>query len=489
MRLHRRIKVQLALFLVIAVGAMAALALGPVHLPATLFGIGTYKVTVELAGTGGLYQRANVTYRGLEVGRVTDVRFTDTGVAAVLSLTSEVDVPSDLTAQVRSQSVIGEQYIALVPRDPQSRPLRGGDVITADRTSTPPDIGDLLDRTHSALAAIPKDNLKTVVDESYTAVGGLGPEIGRIVDATTSLATDARGSLGELTNIIDNSQPLLNSQVATSDSVTAWASHLATITTELRDHDDAVSGLLKDAGPAADEVKALLDRINPTLPILLANLVSVTDVALVYQPNIEQVLVLLPQAVRMIFGLASANLNQKLDIKGSFQSFATNLNLPAPCVTGYLPASQRRSPVLVDAPDRPPGDLYCRIPQDSPHNVRGARNYPCAGKPGKRAPTVWMCESDEEYVPLNSGDSWKGDPNATLSGQDVPQRPSVAGPPASSDGRPPASTAPAALGFSDYNPVDGTYIGPDGQVYTQRNLAQDAAPPTLRSMLIPPSTG
>jgi hypothetical protein len=37
------------------------------------------------------------------------------------------------------------------------------------------------------------------------------------------------------------------------------------------------------------------------------------------------------------------------------------------------------------------------------------------------APTVKMCESDQDYVPLNDGLNWKGDPNATLSGQPIPQ--------------------------------------------------------------------
>ena len=34
-----------------------------------------------------------------------------------------------------------------------------------------------------------------------------------------------------------------------------------------------------------------------------------------------------------------------------------------------------------------------------------------------------MCESDEHYVPLNDGYNWKGDPNATLSGQPIPHVP------------------------------------------------------------------
>ena len=153
--------------------------------------------------------------------------------------------------------------------------------------------------------------------------------------------------------------------------------------------------------------------------------------------------------------------------------------LPPPCTTGFLPVKQQRSPDVVDTPEPVKGDLYCRIPQDSMFNVRGARNIPCETKPWKRAPTAKMCESDENYVPLNDGLSWKGDPNATLSGQDIPQSASTASP------VPP--TAPS-IAAAEYDPATGTYVGPDGKVYTQANLARDAEKePTWQSMLLPPT--
>jgi phospholipid/cholesterol/gamma-HCH transport system substrate-binding protein len=65
--------------------------------------------------------------------------------------------------------------------------------------------------------------------------------------------------------------------------------------------------------------------------------------------------------------------------------------------------------------------LYCRAPQDSPLNVRGVRTIPCETVPGKRAPTVHMCESDEQYVPLTDDFTGKGDPDATLPDQGIPQ--------------------------------------------------------------------
>ena len=484
MRVPRRIKIQLAIFTVIGVVSMMVLAIGYVHAPALLFKTGRYTVTLQLHQAGGLYDRANVTYRGTEIGRVTDVKLTNTGVEAVLLLKSGIAIPSDLDAQVHSQSAIGEQYVALQPRDARSRPLRDGDVIVADRTSVPTDINDVLNTTNTALAAIPRDNLKTLIDESYTALGGLGPELGRIVDGSTALARDSKTNLADLTSLVDNAAPLLDSQVETSDAVTAWAAHLASITGQLQQRDSQFAELLRNAGPATTQVQTLLDRLNPTLPVLLANLAGVADVALVFQPNIEQLLVLIPQSVQIVSGTTMAGLNTRQPYKGAFEQFAFNLNLPPPCSTGYLPASQTRSPVLTDYPDRPPGSIYCRIPQDSWNDVRGARNIPCETKPWKRAPTVAMCESNEDYVPLNSGMNWKGDPNATLSGQSVPQQSPGPGP--SPDGRPPVSSPPAALAFADYNAADGTYVGSDGRVYTQANLGANGGPTTWQQMLTPP---
>jgi phospholipid/cholesterol/gamma-HCH transport system substrate-binding protein len=169
-------------------------------------------------------------------------------------------------------------------------------------------------------------------------------------------------------------------------------------------------------------------------------------------------------------------------------SFHLNLNMPPACTTGYLPAQQRRDASFQDYPDRPAGDLYCRIPQGAMSDVRGARNIPCETVPGKRAPTVKMCESDEQYVPLNNGDNWKGDPNATLSGQDIPQLPPGSPPRAAAP--PPAAQPPPvpAIAAAEYDPRTGTYLGPDGQTYTQANLAANAPKEqTWQTMLMPPS--
>jgi phospholipid/cholesterol/gamma-HCH transport system substrate-binding protein len=490
LHIRKKTGIQLAVFVVITVTAALIISLAYMRLPSLLFGAGRYEVTVDLANSGGLYPRANVTYRGTEVGQVKDVHLTDHGAEAILSLKSSVPVPSDLDAEVHSQTAVGEQYVELLPRNNTSTPLKNDDVI---RASIPPDINTLLDATNRGLQAIPGDNLKTVIDESYTAVGGLGPEIARIVKGSTALATDARAHLNELTNLADNSAPLLDTNTHPPDAVRAWAAHLATVTGQLQTRDTDVTGILRHGPAALDETRALLDRLQPTLPIVLANLVSVAPVAVTYQPDIEQLLVLMPMGVQLLQGTSIADAATDTPYRGFGLNFNMNFNLPPPCMTGFLPPQQMRSATAGDYPDRPAGDLYCRIPQDSPVNVRGARNIPCETRPGKRAPTVAMCESDENYVPLNDGFNWKGDPNATLSGQDIPQLPpgsalpvAPGGPPAApQESIPPPGPPPTAV--VPYDPATGSYIGPDGKLYTQSDLAHSAAPKTWQSMITPPA--
>jgi len=488
MILTKRTLFQIAFFVVITVVSGTIMIFDYMGLPNLIFGSGHYTVTVQLPAAAGLYETANVTYRGTEVGRVRKVHLSDTGVDAVLSLRSGIDIPGDVDAQVHSQSAVGEQFVALIPRGPDGPPLRDGDVIPLSRSAVPPDIGEMLDAVNTGLTAIPDDDLRTVVDESYTAVGGLGPEIARLVKGSTTLALDARRNLDALMLLIDNAGPVLESQSDSADSLRAWAANLASITRQLKTEDSAVAGVLEKGPAAADAARQLFDRMDVTLPVVLANLVSVGQVAITYQPNIEQILVLAPPTVEVVQGSALTNRNATGPYRGAFLSFNLNINLPPACTTGFLPAAQVRVPSLTDYPERPAGDLYCRVPQDAMFNVRGARNLPCETRPGKRAPTVKMCESDENYVPLNDGYNWKGDPNATLTGQSVPQPPP--GTPGST-ATPPAAAAPDSPNVASavYDPATGRYVGPDGNVYVQSDLAPGSTGGrTWQSMLLPPES-
>ncbi len=176
-------------------------------------------------------------------------------------------------------------------------------------------------------------------------------------------------------------------------------------------------------GPGfADEVSGLLDEVKPTLPVLLANLTTLGQILVTYNPSLEQILVVAPGyiAAQQAFGLPR---NNPTGLPSG--DFTLTVGDPPPCTVGFLPPSQWRNPEDTTTIDTPDG-LYCKLPQDSPIAVRGARNYPCMGHPGKRAPTVEICDSDKPFEPMavreHSLGPYPFDPNLVSQGIPIDDR-------------------------------------------------------------------
>src|SRR5215469_18930797 len=77
---------------------------------------GYYVVRLDLANSGGIYPNADVTYRGVSVGRVGAMRLTSTGIEVDLNISSSAPpIPANLHAAVADLSAVGEQYVDLRP--------------------------------------------------------------------------------------------------------------------------------------------------------------------------------------------------------------------------------------------------------------------------------------------------------------------------------------------------------------------------------------
>ena len=392
--LTRFVRIQLAIFAVVGIIGVLLMTLWYVQAP-TLLGIGKMTVTLDLPAAGGLYRFSNVTYRGVQVGRVTGLALTPHGAQATLSLDSSPKIPADLQAQVRSISAVGEYYVDLRPRNDSPPYLHDGSVIAAKNATMPQPIAPVLDQTSALLNSIPKGKLSTLLDESNRAFNGAGYDFGSLFDSSAQLSHDLNGVADRARTLTEDSGPFLDAQARGADSLRLWAHSLAGFSGQLATNDPQFRTLLHQGPGALDEASQLLDQIKPTLPVLLANLTTVGQIGVTYHASLEQVLVLLPPFTAAIQSFNGTKATDGL-ATGAFNLVISD---PPACTVGFLPPSQWRSPAdtrIVDTPD----GLYCKLPQDSPIAVRGARNYPCMGQPGKRAPTVEICESDKPFEPL-----------------------------------------------------------------------------------------
>src|ERR1700735_4699667 len=92
--LTRFVRIQLLIFTIIGIVGVIAMVLFYIQAP-TLLGIGRMTVTVELPSTGGLYRFSNVTYRGVQVGKVTAVSLTAKGATQTLYRGCRPPIPRD----------------------------------------------------------------------------------------------------------------------------------------------------------------------------------------------------------------------------------------------------------------------------------------------------------------------------------------------------------------------------------------------------------
>jgi virulence factor Mce-like protein len=392
--LTRFVRIQLAIFAIVGIIGIIAMVLFYIQAP-TLLGIGRMTVTLELPATGGLYRFSNVTYRGVQVGKVTAVALTANGAKATLSLGTSPKIPANLHADVLSVSAVGEQYVDLRPRTDSAPYLHSGSVIAMRDTTIPQAVGPMLDQVNALIKSLPKNKIGQLLDESFQAFNGAGYDLGSLSDSTSRISADANSVVDRTRTLTEDTGPLLDSQAKTADSVRTWARSLAGISDVVATDDSRVRTLLQNGPGAADEASRLFEQIKPTLPVLLANLTTIGQIGVTYHPSLEQLLVLLPPSVAIIQTAASMNHPDGWS-KGDF---ALTIDDPPICTVGFLPQSQWRSPSDTSDLDTPDG-LYCKLPQDSPLSVRGARNYPCMGHPGKRAPTVEICNSDKPFMPL-----------------------------------------------------------------------------------------
>ena len=521
--LTRLVRIQLTIFLIASVVGLAAMFFEYMQVP-TLLGIGRLTVKLELPDTGGLYRFSNVTYRGVQIGKVTAVGPTDSGAEATLSLDSSPKIPADVHAAVRSMSAVGEQYVDLVPRSGSAPYLHDGSVITARDTTIPQPVGPMLDRLSALVNSIPKDKLGKLLDESFAAFNGAGYDVQSLLDSSATVSHDARDTADHTRTLVDDAVPFLDAQAQTTDATRRWAHNLAGVTDQLVTDDPQFRKLLR-AGPGSEqEVSRLLNQVKPTLPVLLANLTTIGQIGVTYHPSLEQLLVLLPPYVAATGSYGVTNNPTGLAVGG----FTLTIADPPACTVGFLPPSQWRSPAdtsVIDTPD----NLYCKLPQDSPIAVRGARNYPCMSHPGKRAPTVEICNSDKPYEPLAQRQHMFGpyplDPNLLSQGvppddrvtvgdnifgpvegtpppPGEPPAPGPVAPPPQPGGDvtgvPPAepnaftpngSGGQPSVAVLHYDPGTGRFVAPDGHLFRQSDLARSEAPKTWKDMLTTAGVG
>lgn len=365
--LTQRTKNQLMVFVFISLIGVAYVGARYARLDRLVYD-SSYTVTVSLASSGGIFTGAEVTYRGVQIGRVSDMVLTREGVDVELAIDNKWDVPADAHALIGNKSAVGEQYVELQPQSEGGPYLKDKSVIKVANTAIPVSTTEILTNLDRLVTSVPQGSLQTVIDELGTAFTGTGEALGQIIDTSNEFIDAANQNFDVTTALIRDGNRVLSTQVAKGSAIRSFARDLALFSGTLADNDANLRALIANGSATANELRTFLEANQVDLGSLIGNLVTTGNVIVKHLPGIRQILVTFPYQVASGYTVTAKN------AEGYNARFGFVLTQnPAVCAQGY-DVKERRSPT--DGSNKPMDeDARCTLPINK-GNSRGAQNAP-----------------------------------------------------------------------------------------------------------------
>lgn len=300
---------------------------------------GYYTVKIQLPQTGGLFTHSNVTYRGVSVGRVGPIELTDEGVEAELRIENDAPrIPDSLEAVVASLSAVGEQYVDLRPTRKDGPFLENGSVIDQADTTVPAPVTDVLTSVNDLTASVDTEDLRTVVEEFGAAFEGRGDDLQVLLDTGSEFVDAADQALPTTTRLMADGETVLRTQAEQGEALKGFASGAEELAAELKGSDADLRRLIAAAPGATAQISGLLRDLEPGFGVVVANLLTTSEVAVTRQRGLEELLVKVPAVAAP--GRASST---RTEAPGSGCPSPSSSHCPAPPATAPPPTAPART--------------------------------------------------------------------------------------------------------------------------------------------------
>ncbi len=394
-------KVQLALFVVIALLGIVFVGARYVRLD-NLMGFGQYTVDARFPTAGGIFPNAEVTYRGVPVGRVGALSLTDDGINVELRLDNGgPPIPASARPVVANRSAIGEQYVDLQPPTDEGPYLGEGAVIEGTEEDLPTPVEDLLVSTNDLVYSVPLEPLRTVVTELGAAFDGRGDDLQVLVDALAGLSDKGAEYLPQTVTLIRDSLTVLNTQSDQASAIQQFSSDLDLVTAQLRDSDPDVRRLIETGTDSSDQLSQLVEGSGPGLTADLTNLAALGRTLAPQAIALQPLLAFLPA----VAGSASTVAPGDGAVR---QGIVLETNNPPSCTIGYegtqeiLAQMRAQDPNFDDTQQDFPfnTNASCEAPQGSVTGVRSANRIVFAD-PNTIQPWDFKPKKDPDRLNLN----------------------------------------------------------------------------------------
>ena len=180
----------------------------------------------------------------VRVGSVTEIELTEDYEALVtMEIDEGVELPSQVSAQLRKTNVLGERFVELVPDPSSGGEMASGTLITDTRLV--PDLEDVVATGSELLAAVAADKIAGAIEAGSTGLGDRGDTFSTLLDDLTEIVATYDENSEDLVRLIDGLDAFL-----------------ADVGPEAELHGDAFAALAEGARTLNEEDERLLDTLN-----------------------------------------------------------------------------------------------------------------------------------------------------------------------------------------------------------------------------------
>jgi phospholipid/cholesterol/gamma-HCH transport system substrate-binding protein len=375
-------KVQLMIFALITLVGVSFVGARYARLD-RLFVDQSYRVVAHFPDSGGIFTGAEVAYRGVTVGQVSDMNLTRRGVDVVLSIDNGyANVPRDTRAVVANRSAVGEQYVDLQPQRRGAPYLREGSQIAADRTETPIETTKLLTDLDTTVRSVDKKSLTTVVNELGTAFNGTGDDLGQVIDTSNAFIRSANANFDVTTALLEDGNTVLGTQLDKSSAIKSFSHDLSLFSDTLAASDPDLRRVIETGSATANQLRTFLEENKVDLGQLINNLVTTGEVTGRHLDGTEMILVVYPYVVAG--GYTVVDKDPQTGLYDAHFGLILQQQPPV-CHQGY--DTRRRDPNTERGNLPMNTRAHCSEPAGTT-NARGAQNTPRRAGPAYRAPVV-----------------------------------------------------------------------------------------------------
>lgn len=264
----------------------------------------SFPVSAQFKDSGGIFAGAQVTYRGIPVGKVGKLEFKDNGVRARLDIENDAPkIPADVLAVVANKSAIGEQFVDLQPRASSAPYLRAGSSISLRNTRIPIDTTTLLVDIDNLVSSVNTDSLRTMVDELGQAFEGTGQDLGTILDTSSEFIQAADDNIEVTRALINDSESVLQTQIDKQGELSTFSKNLALLSDSLVEADPDLRRLFDEGSDSARTLNAVVKENSPDLGNAIRDLVTANKPLSENVLGLQAIFILYPYLVEGSFSV------------------------------------------------------------------------------------------------------------------------------------------------------------------------------------------